>query len=153
MWPKEVTKVGLFLTSATILSRTQSNGKIASLSYRLSGVMAEIDLQIFSLNCNGLNDDVKRNAVFSKLKRSAAGTYLLQETHSTLKIEQQWQHEWGNKAMYFSHGASNSRGVAIISQITMTQIVLTFEETQKVGSWLWIWKNAGLYIQLVTCMP
>ena len=76
--------------------------------------MAEIDLQIFSLNCNGLNDDVKRNAVFSKLKRSAAGIYLLQETHSTLKIEQRWQHEWGNKAMYFSHGTSNSRGVAII---------------------------------------
>ena len=76
--------------------------------------MAEIDLQIFSLNCNGLNDDVKRNAVFSKLKRSAAGIYLLQETHSTLKIEQRWQHEWGNKAMYFSQGTSNSRGVAII---------------------------------------
>ena len=89
--------------SATILSRTQSNDKIAPLSYRLSGVMAEIDLQIFSLNCNELNDDVKRNAVFSKFKRSAAGIYLLQETNCTLKIEQRWQHEWGNKAMYFSH--------------------------------------------------
>ena len=83
-WTKEVTKVWLFLTNATILSRTQSNGEIAPMSYRLSGVMAEVDLQICSLNCNGLNDDVKRNAVFSKLKRSATGIYLLQETHSTL---------------------------------------------------------------------
>ena len=30
--------------------------------------MAEIDIRIFSLNCNGLNDKIKRTAVFNKLK-------------------------------------------------------------------------------------
>ena len=38
----------------------------------------------------------------------------MQETHSTPEMEQRWQNDWGNKQMYFSHGASNSKGVAII---------------------------------------
>ena len=76
--------------------------------------MAEIDLSIFSINCNGLNDDLKRIAVFAKLKKKTKGIILLQETHSTPGMEQRWQNDWGNKQMYFSHGASNSRGVAII---------------------------------------
>ena len=29
-------------------------------------------------------------------------------------MEQRWQTDWGNKQMYFSHGASNSKGVVII---------------------------------------
>ena len=66
------------------------------------------------MNCNGLNDDVKRNAVFSKLKKSGEGTLLLQETHSTAATENKWRNEWGSSAMYFSHGESNKRGVAIV---------------------------------------
>ena len=38
---------------------------------------------------------------------------LLQETHSTINDERLWQSEWGNKII-FSHGTSNSRGVAIL---------------------------------------
>ena len=76
--------------------------------------MAEIDLSIFSMNCNGLNVDLKRIAAFAKLKKKTSGILLLQETHSTPEMEQRWQTDWGNKQMYFSHGASNSKGVAII---------------------------------------
>ena len=66
------------------------------------------------MNCNGLNDDVKRNAVFSKLKMSGEGIFLLQETHSTAAIEQKWRNEWGSNSVYFSYEESNSRGVAIV---------------------------------------
>ena len=38
---------------------------------------------------------------------------LFQETHSTADVETRWQHEWGGKII-FSHGTSNSRGVAIV---------------------------------------
>lgn len=76
--------------------------------------MAEIDIDIFSMNCNGLNDNLKRTAVFSKLKRISKGIILLQETHSTPENECRWQNDWGNKNIYFSHGLSNSRGVAIV---------------------------------------
>ena len=76
--------------------------------------MAEIDLSIFSMNCNVLSDNLKRIAVFSKLKKKTNGIIMLQETHSTPEMEQRWQNDWRNKQMYFSHGASNSKGVAII---------------------------------------
>ena len=66
------------------------------------------------MNCNGINDDIKRNAVYSKLKMSGEGIFLLQETHSTAAIEQKWRNEWGSNSVYFSHGESNSRGVAIV---------------------------------------
>ena len=70
-------------------------------------------MNIYSLNCNGLSDDVKRNAVFEKWKKKGEGIFLLQETHCTAEKEQKWRSEWGNN-MYFSNGASNARGVAII---------------------------------------
>ena len=38
---------------------------------------------------------------------------MLQETHSTKDLEDMWRHEWGGK-IYFSHGTSESRGVAIL---------------------------------------
>ena len=76
--------------------------------------MTDINLRVISMNCNGLNDDVKRNAVFSKLKMSGEGIFLLQETHSTAAIEEKWRNEWGSNSVYFSHGESNSRGVAIV---------------------------------------
>ena len=36
---------------------------------------SEIEIDVFYLNCNGLNDKLKRHAVFSRLKRSAKGLY------------------------------------------------------------------------------
>ena len=75
--------------------------------------MTEIDIQIYSLNCNGLNDDLKRRAVFDKLKNKGQGIFLLQETHCTTEKEQKWRTEWGNN-MFFSNGTSNARGVATL---------------------------------------
>ena len=37
----------------------------------------------------------------------------LQETHSTVEVEQQWENEWGSKVLY-SHGSTLSAGVAIL---------------------------------------
>ena len=58
--------------------------------------MTEIDINIYSLKCNGLSDDVKRNAVFKKLKKRGEGIFLLQETHCTDDNEQKWRSEWGS---------------------------------------------------------
>ena len=75
---------------------------------KLISNMADIDLRAISMNCNGLNDAIKGNAVFSKLKKSGEGIFLLQETHSTAATEHKWRNEWGSSAMYFSHGESNA---------------------------------------------
>ena len=58
--------------------------------------MADIDLYLYSLNCNGLRDRVKRTAVMAKLKKYNPGLFLLQETHSTTDIETDWRLQWGS---------------------------------------------------------
>ena len=47
-----------------------------------------------------------------KLKRKA-DIIFLQETHSTVKTETQWNNEWSAEIIT-SHGSSNARGVAIL---------------------------------------
>jgi exonuclease III len=76
--------------------------------------MIDVDINVFSMNTNGLGDKVKRTAVIKKLKRKGPGIFLLQEAHSTKRTECFWRHEWGNKKVFFSHGLSNSRGVIIL---------------------------------------
>ena len=76
--------------------------------------MEDIDLKVFSLNCNGLHDNVKHTATMQKLKKKGPGIYLLQETHSTSQQEFAWATTWGFQTIYFSYGTSNSRGVAIL---------------------------------------
>ena len=71
------------------------------------------NLKFYSLNTNGLGDDSKRRAVFTKLHKKCHGIILLQETHSTLNCERIWKNEWGGDII-FSHGSSNSRGVAVL---------------------------------------
>ena len=39
--------------------------------------------------------------------------FFLHETHSSIQTEKMWRSEWGSKVL-FSHGTSNSRGVAIL---------------------------------------
>ena len=70
-------------------------------------------LNIYSLNCRGLRDKYKRQAVFLWLKSRGSGIYFLQETHSNSACEQEWNSEWDGKIVY-SHGLSNCRGVAFL---------------------------------------
>ena len=73
-------------------------------------------LQFLSLNIRGIGDNTKRREVFRWLKRYHKGgdsIVMLQETHSTPQCELVWEREWGSK-IYFSHGANNARGVAIL---------------------------------------
>ena len=76
--------------------------------------MEDIDLKVFSLNCNVLHDNVKRTATMQKLKKQGPGIYLLQETHSTSQQEFAWATTWDCRAIYFLHGTSNSRGVTVL---------------------------------------
>ena len=88
--------------------------------------MGDLDITVYSLNCNGLRDKTKRTAVFHKLRKTGMGLYLLQETHSTEDVEFSWQVQWGSRNVYFSYGSSNSRGVATLipenSDITVHSI-------------------------------
>ena len=66
-----------------------------------------------SLNTRGLGDKIKRRSIFQWIKQNHKGITFLQETHSTKVSEEYWKREWKGH-MFFSHGTSGSRGVAII---------------------------------------
>ena len=71
------------------------------------------ELSIYSLNTNGLGDKIKRKTIFRELQKYKNSIFLLQETHSKECEENIWNNQWGNSKTIFSHGDSNSRGVAI----------------------------------------
>ena len=66
-----------------------------------------------SVNVRGIANAEKRRAIFEK-HRANSDILILQETHSHPNCEQVWQNEWGGKVI-FSHGNSNSRGVAVFT--------------------------------------
>ena len=70
-------------------------------------------MNLNSLNTRGLGDKIKRRSIFQWIKQNHKGITFLQETHSTKVSEEYWKREWKGH-MFFSHGTSGSRGVAII---------------------------------------
>jgi len=70
-------------------------------------------LNIYSLNVNGLGDKHKRETVLLHIKHKLQGIIMLQETHSCVEVEQTWSELTGAKC-YFSHGKTDSRGVAML---------------------------------------
>ena len=76
--------------------------------------MESNNVNFFSLNVNGMGDEIKRQAVFDKLKRKGPGIFMLQETHTTPIIESKWISQWGSRDIIFSHGTSAKKGVAIL---------------------------------------
>lgn len=71
------------------------------------------DTRFLSLNVNGLGQEIKRRDIFRYLRTFKADIILLQETYSSKQSESIWYNELGSK-IYFSHGETNSKGVAIM---------------------------------------
>lgn len=69
-------------------------------------------LKFYSQNVRGLNNKVKRRAIFKNFRRLQADIICLQETYCTENNERFWSSEWGARALYAS-AESNSKGVAI----------------------------------------
>lgn len=56
--------------------------------------MASADFSLASLNVNGLNIELKRRAIFARLKAKKYDIiFYLQETHSTPSSEAIWRHQ------------------------------------------------------------
>ena len=76
--------------------------------------MAKLDnIQINSFNCAGVRGKRNRLDTFNWLKKEHKGITFLQETHSTIEIEDQWEKQWGG-TIYYNHFDHKSRGVAIM---------------------------------------
>ena len=69
---------------------------------------------IVTFNVRGIRERKKRRSVFRHLHVSYPNSIIsLQETHSSMLDEKQWEMEWGGD-IYFSHGKENARGVAFL---------------------------------------
>ena len=69
-------------------------------------------LKICSYNCRGLNNTKKRYDLLSLFKEKNVDILCLQETHFFADIETKIYQQWEGNS-FFSHGNSNSKGVAI----------------------------------------
>ena len=83
-------------------------------------------MKIVSLNVRGISNFKKRRTIFTWCRRKNADVIFLQETHSFLASEKQWENEWGGK-MLFSYGSPNSCGTAtlISNKANLTELSTT----------------------------
>lgn len=72
-----------------------------------------VKIKTTSFNVNGMGNPVKRRIIFENLRTQKAEVHLIQETHSSPETGFLWAREWGGQ-IFYSHGTSNSRGVAIL---------------------------------------
>ena len=72
-----------------------------------------MELTVATFNVRGIRDVNKRRKIFNYLHKKTFDIVCLQEVHSTKGQEKRIKTEWGGQAL-FSHGESNSRGVAIL---------------------------------------
>ncbi len=92
---------------------------------------------LLSLNVRGLKSDAhKRQSLFHWLKKhnDTDSIIFLQETHSTENCTSNWCREWGSD-IHFSHGSSDSKGVAIAFPASL-DITVTNKITDQNGRYL-----------------
>ena len=94
------------------------------------------NLIIASCNVRGIREQSKRQRIFKYLKEKSFEIALLQETHSTEREENFWQTQYGGK-IYYSHGTSNSKGVAILLS-RQTKAKLISIRKDNAGRWILI---------------
>lgn len=77
-----------------------------------------ITFEVLSLNVRGLNNYAKQKSVFRGLEKSKNDIILLQETHTTLELENNFKNDWSGP-IFFSHGTNNSKGCCILVRPTL----------------------------------
>ena len=87
-------------------------------------------LYIASLNCRGLNKNLKRRHIFNDLRKY--DIIALQETYITDSVATQWESEWGGK-LISTPGTNHSKGLVIlINRKTNFEKVETLYNTDRV---------------------
>ena len=81
---------------------------------------------IATWNVKGLNSDTKRQVVKSLAKSEKIKILCLQETHSS--STNKWQKSLGFRNAFWSHGNTNSRGVAVLWNLTDAQIIKSWKD-------------------------
>ena len=141
------------------LQNTRFIGILSSFIMFVSIILLKFHILIFllmaflsfaSVNINGLRNEVKRNVFFDYLQRRKYSLIFVQETHSVAGDELVWSKQWKGKKI-FSHGNSQSRGVAILINEKSGLDVININKDSE-GRWIngeIKWKNTNLNIASV----
>ena len=88
------------------------------------------ELKIYSVNARGLADIKKRRKVFNYLRNLNFDLVCIQESHSNALEEELWKKQW-NGVVFFTHGATNSRGVCVLVKPKFNgKVLLTYRDDQ-----------------------
>ena len=71
------------------------------------------DFSVGSLNTRGLNDNIKRQAIFNWIKKKNVDIFMLQECYCMEETSLKWEQQWGGKCL-FSYGTKHSKGTIIL---------------------------------------
>ena len=71
------------------------------------------DFKLLLLNVRGIRSATKRKALFTWLNERRYDIIFLQETYSTVDVEDIWRTQWRGK-LFFAHGSNHSCGVMIL---------------------------------------
>jgi len=86
--------------------------------------------KLLSLNVQGMNNPVKRAAIFRLLLSNFHDLYCLQETHCRIDTVDLWQQEWPGPS-FWQRGTSHSKGVSILihpnSTVTASELNIDFD--------------------------
>lgn len=84
-------------------------------------------LNIGSLNINGCRDKKKRSSLFNVAATKKLSVLLLQETHSDVHNEVDWQREWKGQ-VFLSHSSNTSAGVAVLLSDKLSSATVAVSE-------------------------
>jgi exonuclease III len=92
------------------------------------------DIKLYSFNARGLRNKTKREKIFQYLKENCRGIIFLQECHSSVNDEKNWNKLY-NGDIYYSHGTQNARGTIIIVPETIRANIVNVV-TDKLGRYI-----------------
>ena len=81
-----------------------------------------VNLKIGSLNCRGLNDRLKRMAIFDQIRNSDLTIVMLQETKLCPENEMRYQSEWDKGPSFFNSIKGGKSGTAILFNTKQVEI-------------------------------
>ena len=82
------------------------------------------DFSIGSLNVRGLNNRIKRLAIYNWIKQKNVDIFMLQESYCTSEVCSTWEAEWGGKCL-FAYGSKHSRGTMILFKAGLNVNILS----------------------------
>ena len=96
----EVYLVNNFFDNNVFYSSYSSNNNI--MLHTTKTYQYFLNIKIASLNCRGLNDDIKRDLLFDKFKNSDITIFCLQETKLNPKNEFKYSNEWNKGPSFYN---------------------------------------------------